>query len=195
MVQRAESELKLKCECGRVEGTAGDVSAETGYHLVCYCDDCQAFAHHLGTSDRVLSDHGGSEIFQLAPSQITISKGKDQLACLRLTPKGMHRWYADCCNTPIANTLGPKVPFAGLLVIFIDSNDLEERLGPVRVHAQSKYAADSWPNDQKRIGVPLSSVVSIVPKIAAWKLTGKGSPSPFFNRDGEPYAAPQIVGR
>ena len=43
MVQTAE----LRCHCGKVEGHVADAAPKTVNHAICYCDDCQAFAHHL----------------------------------------------------------------------------------------------------------------------------------------------------
>ena len=33
------------------------------------------------------------------------TQGKDRLACMSLSDKGMLRWYTTCCNTPIGNTM------------------------------------------------------------------------------------------
>ena len=41
-------------------------------------------------------------------------------------PKGLYRWYATCCNTPVGNTLGPAVPSA-------DSRAALDTGGPMRV--------------------------------------------------------------
>jgi hypothetical protein len=54
--------LPLRCRCGRVRGIAGDVSPSSGFRFVCYCGDCQAFAHFLDRAD-VLDAAGGTDIF------------------------------------------------------------------------------------------------------------------------------------
>jgi hypothetical protein len=43
--------VPLRCRCGRVRGVASDVSRSTGFRFICYCKDCQAFAHFLGRAD------------------------------------------------------------------------------------------------------------------------------------------------
>ncbi|MFX6869136.1 DUF6151 family protein, partial [Acinetobacter baumannii] len=79
-----------------------------------YCDDCQAFAHRLGRAD-LLNAQGGSDIVQVAPAALTFVKGQNRIAGMRLTPKGLFRWHTTCCNTPVGNTLGPAIPFVGLI--------------------------------------------------------------------------------
>src|SRR5690349_22143392 len=97
----------LQCECGKIKGVLND--PRSANHVVCYCNDCQAFAHVLGKAEQVLDQHGGSEIFQVLPKNLTFTQGIESLASLRLTDKGLIRWYASCCRTPIGNTLAtPK---------------------------------------------------------------------------------------
>jgi Family of unknown function (DUF6151) len=47
---------------------------------------------------------------------LRFTKGQDQIEGLRLTPKGLYRWYAKCCNTPVGNTRAPALPFVSMLV-------------------------------------------------------------------------------
>jgi len=35
-------------------------------------------------------------------SRLQIQQGLEQIRCLRLSEKGLYRWYAGCGNTPIA---------------------------------------------------------------------------------------------
>ena len=72
---------------------------------------------HFLERGELMDEWGGSEVFQTTPARIEFTQGADQLACMRLSPKGLMRWYARCCNTPIANTLpSPGMAFAGILV-------------------------------------------------------------------------------
>src|SRR5215831_20849654 len=95
-------DLPLRCQCGRMRGVASDVSPSTGFRVVCYCKDCQAFAHFLDRAD-VLDPAGGTDIFQMPPGRLKLTAGTDAMRCLRLSNKVL-RWYSDCCRTPIANT-------------------------------------------------------------------------------------------
>ena len=88
--------------------------ARTVNRVICYCDDCQAFAHQLGRAD-LLDSNGGTDIVQVAPASPHIRQGQDKIAALRLSPKGLYRWHARCCNTPVGNTLSavPSLRRAG----------------------------------------------------------------------------------
>ena len=107
-------QVELRCRCGEVRARVTDASPRTVNRIVCYCDDCQAFAHRLGRAD-LLNAQGGSDIVQLAPATLTFLQGQHRIAGLRLTPKGLFRWYASCCNTPVGNTLTPAIPFVGIV--------------------------------------------------------------------------------
>src|SRR5215813_954419 len=104
----------LRCSCGRVRGVVTNVSPSTVNRAVCYCDDCQAFHHHLGRAD-LLDAHGGTDIVQVAPASFSLVQGGERVVGLRLTPNGLHRWYASCCRTPLGNMVGPAIPFIGIV--------------------------------------------------------------------------------
>ena len=89
-----------------------DVSPSTGTRVICYCQSCQAFARFLGGTG-ILDAHGGSDILQVSPSHVRITEGIDRLRSMRLTEKGLIRWYTDCCKTPVGNTIGGGFPFIG----------------------------------------------------------------------------------
>jgi Family of unknown function (DUF6151) len=99
-------QVEVRCRCGEVRGIVTDPSPQTVNRVICYCDDCQAYAHQLGRAD-LLNAKGGSDIIQLAPAALSFTKGQDRIAGLRLTPKGLYRWYTRCCNTPVGT---PSVP-------------------------------------------------------------------------------------
>ena len=132
-------DLPLRCRCGAVRGIARDAVPSKVNHCFCYCDDCQAFAHHLGRADDVLDAHGGTEITQMSPANVTFSAGADKIAAIRLTDKGLVRWYASCCNTPIGNTMAASgVPFIGVVQAFIAAPSAA--LGPIRGRGFAKSA-------------------------------------------------------
>src|SRR5271170_7107234 len=114
------STVPLRCRCGAVRGVMTDVSPVTGNRVICHCNDCQAFARFLG-QDGVLDARGGTDIFQVAPSQIRVTEGADHLVCVRLSEKGLFRWYAGCCKTPIGNMAGARFPFIGVVGAFMDT--------------------------------------------------------------------------
>mgnify|MGYP002788199585 CR=1 FL=1 len=97
--------LQVACRCGRVRATLDEPSPRALGRIVCYCADCQAFAHHLGRAD-LLNEKGGSDIVPVAPASLVFREGRDRIAAVRLSPRGPHRFYATCCNTPVGAIFG-----------------------------------------------------------------------------------------
>jgi hypothetical protein len=97
-VARLPLDLLLRCRCDHVRGIASGVSPSTGCRVLCYCKDCQAFARFLERAD-VLDAAGGTDIFQMPPGRVKLTAGTDAVRCLRLSNRGIYRWYADCCRT------------------------------------------------------------------------------------------------
>jgi hypothetical protein len=70
------------------------------------------------------------------PRFVVFTAGLEKLACMSLWPKGMLRWYARCCQTPIANTMRASTfPHVGLIHNCLESpsRSLETAFGPVRM--------------------------------------------------------------
>ncbi len=188
------TDISLKCACGKVKGTTHDVSAKNGLRVVCYCDDCQAFARELGQSDIALDQYGGTEIYQTAPGYVHFSEGEDQLRCLRLTKKGITRWYTACCNTPIGNTVNSNLPFVGLIHTILGDKDIRDStMGPVISYVQGQYAKEGLPAERYNKAFPIGITLKIFLKILKWRITGKGYPNPFYKEDGKPISKPTIV--
>jgi hypothetical protein len=195
------TDVPLRCACGAVRGVARGLGPGRGHRVVCYCDDCQAFAHFLGGAERILDSHGGTDIFQTSSSRLEIGQGNDRLACVRLTPRGPLRWYADCCRTPIANTPpSPHVPFAGLIHAFLDfaatGRSRDELLGPVRTRIYARFAAGDRARLDAHDGLP---VVRLFARVAPFLLSAwlRRDPlrSPFFDpATRAPIAPPQVLG-
>ncbi|MDJ0822095.1 MAG: DUF6151 family protein [Paracoccaceae bacterium] len=173
---------ELTCRCGKMGWQVTDDAP--GTHLVCYCADCQAFANHLDRSDW-LNPAGGTDIFQTVPAHVAITKGAEHLACLRLGPKGLRRWYAGCCQTPIANTLpGPGLPFVGVVL-----PQGEDRFGPGRYHVQTTHA-----RTPVRSHGTAAAGFGIMARAAMARLRGGGD-HPFFDKDGTPRVTATVLTR
>jgi len=193
------NEIPLRCRCGAVRGVAHDASARTGNRVVCYCDDCQAFAFFLEAADVILDDLGGSDIFQMPPARLEITSGKDQLGCVRLRPGGLMRWHTLCCRTPVANTLASsQIPLAGVSRVLMDHEahgfSRDDALGPVRDRVFGKFAR----GDASALGAhPTGSIASVgrmVGRMLVTRLRGLHSPSPFFvPATGQPIATPRVL--
>lgn len=185
--------LETRCTCGTVRIAARDVSPSLGNRIVCYCDSCQAFPIALGKADAVLDEYGGTEIYQLPPAHLAIIGGVESIRCLRLSEKGLHRFYAGCCDTPLANAPGPGLPFVGLLVFAdTDPERRDERLGPIRAHLNVDGAKRSLPPERKG-GLP-RVLLRILSQMVIWRLRGVTRPHPFFRDDGRAIVEPEVRG-
>ena len=107
-------DAELRCRCGEVAGRVKDPAPQSVNRVICYCDDCQAFVHHLGRAD-LLDEHGGSDVVQVAPSSLSFQRGAERIVGLRLSPKGPYRFYTSCCQTPLGNMVSPALPFIGIV--------------------------------------------------------------------------------
>ena len=187
-------DVKLKCSCGAVQGIAVDISPKNGNRVICCCDDCQNFAAQLGRDSDILDEFGGTDIFQTAQSQIKIETGIEHIRCLKLTRKGLFRWYTDCCNTPIGNTLTAGFPFVGVVHNFMNmDNNRDSVLGPVLAHVQTKHARGNptYPNSSEKF--PVSLILRGMRKMLLWKFKGMNRPSAFFTDNGKAIVKPTVV--
>ena len=180
------SDVSLRCSCGTVRGLARGVSRTNGNRIVCFCDDCQSFAHYLKRADEILDTHGGTDIFQMAPARVEITSGAEQLRCLRLTENGLHRWYVDCCKTPVGNTLATRqIPFVGLIHSFMDHQGVgrsrDEALGPVRARVMGRFARGDRSTLEAHDTRPLSLLPRLLSLWLSARLRGEHEPSPFFD--------------
>lgn len=183
-----KTRITVTCSCGRFAATAHDIAANTGNHVVCYCDDCQLFQHHLGKADEVLDEHGGTHIFQISPAKFEPIRGAEQLACLRLRPGGLVRWYARCCSTPLGNTLAtPKVPFFGMIRTSMQTvdggGDVTAATGPVLCGVYGTYAIGRPEGFRVYAKAPFWLLLRFMRKMFRWRFRGDGGRSPFFDAE------------
>jgi len=176
--------VRFACRCGALTGRLTDIRPSEGTHLVCHCDDCARAARYFDADTRT---DQGIALWQTTPDRIQIDTGAEHLRLMRLSPRGLFRWYAGCCNTPIANTLTtPWLPFAGLMV---DRLDDPAPLGPV--------ICESF------VPVPGGRPTNRNAVVMAWRiflrgigarLAGLAQKTPFFTwPDKQPAAAPELA--
>ncbi|MBU2887642.1 hypothetical protein KO507_17890 [Gilvimarinus agarilyticus] len=184
------STVELKCFCGQLRGSL-QVVPSSSFHVHCLCCDCQKYAEVLGAKERILDEHGGSELFQTYPAFLKITQGHEHISCVQLEPKGIYRWYASCCNAPLANTMGKaSVPFVGVsvkLMQFAGEDEKRRALGPVCLKAFGKYAVGEAMPVDVHPRFPVSFMPRILWFMLKGALSGKAKPSPFF-ADGRPVA-------
>jgi Family of unknown function (DUF6151) len=184
--------LPYRCACGTMRGSFDAQPTGTG-RVRCYCDDCQAYARWLGRDDTTDS-YGGTDVVQSWPSQLRIDEGHEALGLLRLSSKGLFRWYATCCRAPLANSFGhTRIAFTGVMRNRLDAPDAEidQRFGPA-IGVQGRFAPGGVPP-----GAVKSATVGVMwgggsLLLRGWWAGGQ-SPSPFFDAQGQPLVAATVL--
>ena len=179
-------DVSLSCKCGSIRGVARRTSPSVVSRFVCHCADCATFAEVLDRAD-VLDRDGGSDIVQTAPAWVTFQQGHEQLRCLRLSPKGLHRWYAGCCHTLIANTMGLKSGFVGLLSEMMHppaGKSLDDVVGPVMAHVNGRAAGRPMPPHVHPRVPPARLLQVVTTRIPRWLAAGRTSPFAKAPADG-----------
>ena len=174
-------QVVVRCRCGTVEGHLTDVSPDSVNRVTCYCADCQAFARFLGRTD-LLDAQGGSDVVQVAPASLMFSQGSQRIRCVRLSSKGLFRFYAGCCNSPLGNVLGPGIPFIGVIVqtICAERKNANELFGASRGMIHGKYALGIPPEGSTSLNLGLIARALLL--VLTWRVRGKQWPHPFFDR-------------
>ena len=187
------TEMPIRCACGALQGVVRDMAPSNTNRAICHCDDCQAFVHYLGRADEVLDEHGGTEVFQVAPGKVEFTEGAEHLTCLRLTGKGPYRWYADCCRTPIANTPANwRISFAGLLGRCLSpgpETSFETVAGPVGMRLFTQFATGDTATMTEVPGMTPLGMLRFGLSMLGGVLTGRYRDTPFFDAEGQPVAA------
>jgi Family of unknown function (DUF6151) len=182
----------LQCRCGAVKGYVTDPRRVN--RAVCYCRDCQAFAHFLGRAGDILDSQGGTDVIQTLPARVIFTVGKEALACMRLSKNGLMRWYTTCCKTPIGNTLPSfRFSFVGLIHNCLENagTPLDRSFGPVRMWVNTKRAkGDARP----RTSGAASGILRLLAMVARARIDGSYKRTAFFSADtGAPVAIPMVL--
>ena len=176
--------MTIQCECGQFKAELMAFPQNTPGRLVCYCDDCQTYLHHIGRAD-LLDQNGGTEVIPAYPQDMKITQGKENLKCVRLSPKGMFRFFTACCRTPIGNTRANS-PWIGLfrrVYTAHEPSQLDRVFKSVKSRVFGRFAKGTAPT-----GTPatfnFSAMLSVAPFLLQGTLFKKFKPSPFFLEDG-----------
>lgn len=184
--------MALRCRCGAVRG---EMDTSRAYaRATCYCKDCRAFARFLGVPD-VLDEAGGTDIVPVAPAAVRFTAGGEHVACMSLSPKGLLRWYATCCRTPLANTpREPKLPYVGMVSACFDAptQAVDAAFGP-----RARVVLNTQSATSPVRGTPMALAIGslrILLGVLGVKLRRERT-SPFFDANGQPIRAPEVVSR
>lgn len=178
----------LRCRCGALTGEVG--SNRAAIRAVCYCKDCQAYAYHLGSEKSVLDAIGGSDIVATQARYVTLDRGVENLACISFSKRGPLRWYAKCCNTPLANTpRSRQIPYVALLHSCL-KKPLEASFPRVQLHVHIKSAKGAPPSTRRG---RLTALLGFIATIVLARLSGAYRRTPFFSRDGAPVVDVKVL--
>ena len=113
---------------------------------------------------------------------------------MSLSPKGLLRWYAGCCKTPIGNTpRDRKTHYVGLLGACLSEQPLEASFGPARVKLNT--ASARGPVESSRVGTVLA-VLKLVAFMLPARFTDRHRDNPFFDAiSGDPVERPDVLTR
>lgn len=180
---------QLKCKCGAVAGRL--LPGTPSSRVRCYCTDCQAFGRFFGPAPQVLDSQGGTEIVQVCQSRLRIDRGLEHLASIRLTDKGMMRWYTQCCHTPVGNTMrDPKMSFIGLIHSFMDVSAIDGDFGPSIALLNTNTALGSpKPRQQGLAGV----IFRFATLVLVSRVRGRYKQSPLYTSTGAYVAQPRVL--
>lgn len=186
--------IRIRCHCGKLQGELD--TAAVAARAKCYCTDCRAFARFLGNEIEILDGAGGTEVAAALPSGLRFTQGLDQLACMSLSPKGLYRWYASCCRTPIGNTpRDPKLPYVGVIRACLDASpaELDAALGREHIATNTKTA---YRKVAATPGATAWAVLKIGGMIVKARLSGSYRNNPFFVAgSADPVRTPEVISR
>lgn len=184
------SSHRFQCACGRITGRLAQSSR--ALRGICYCKDCQNYARMTGQGAITLDAQGGTEVVATESRFVSLDQGKELLACHSLSETGLLRWYASCCQTPIANTLrNHRIAYVGLVHECLGSAaDRERVFGPVQLHLNVHGATSTVRTSSLSKWIAISRYV---PALLWSRISGAYQQSVFFDAAGEPISAPQVL--
>ncbi len=178
------------CRCGALKGRIVGLSPRIATRVACHCDDCVRALRHYGIE---ADAEAGVDLVQTTPDRVKFDHGLEHLAVARLSPKGLLRWYASCCGTPIFNTLPkPDLAFSTAHTSILAGT---EAIGPVTAHV-------NWtgPDGKSKNRNLMGAMLAAMGRAAKARLTGGWKDTPFFDMSThapsrEPELLPREAGR
>lgn len=182
---------RFQCRCGTVQGEIAH--AQRGVRGTCYCGDCQAYAHLIGQAPQVLDPLGGTDIVAVQARNVRLASGTQGLGCLSLSPRGLLRWYARCCNTPLANTTRDwKLAYMGMVHTCLrEPQPLEASFPEVQMRVHTRSAKDAPPPAAAIAGK--ARLARLMLGLTASRLSGGYRSTPLFDAYGHPVVPVEVA--
>jgi len=137
---------------------------------------------------------GGAEFVAARAEHVAFEDGTEHLACLSLSEKGLLRWYAACCKTPIANTTRDwKFSYVGLIhtCLMADPESFDRSFPKVQMRVNTRSAKQSTPG---MLVQTVTALCGFMPRIIASRLFGTYRQTQFFiSPDGIPSAEVYVL--
>ncbi len=186
MSRPAAEILTFACTCGALHGHITPRGVRFGTHVGCYCHDCRAAQLYFKQPDPA---PGPVDILHTSPEEIRIERGLKYLAAMQLGPNGMLRWYAKCCDAPLATTpQTAKLPFAGFIVERLSDT---APLGPI-----TTLGFVPQPDGKQRHERLRFAIFGFLRRVLTSRLTGRWKASQFFLADtAKPAITPTILSK
>ena len=181
-----DSGTPFSCTCGQLHGHIANLSPKTCVHAICFCEDCRAAEVYHKQPD---PGETGVDLVMVDPANVHIDGGQEHLAAIRIYPKGIIRWYADCCGARLFNTVSnARFVFITVVAARIPDTDM---LGPVQARAFVKQPDGSRKHENgKRLFMPMAL------RSLARFLSGRWRDNPLFDREtGQMVVTPHILTR
>ena len=123
---------------------------------------------------------------------VALTSGIQNLACMSLSGKGVLRWYAKCCDTPIANTPRDwRLPYVGLIHSCL-KKPLESSFPRVQMYVNTKSAKGKPPSMRWS---QITTLLGFMPKLLFARVAGTYEHTPFFSSSGAPIVEVKVLSR
>lgn len=185
--------LSHACRCGKVAFAIEVPHRRAGTRVTCFCKDCQTAGRLFGAEAEILGPAGGTDIYQTTPDRLSILRGAEHLQIIRLSPKGLMRWHAACCNTPVLNTAERiALPFVGLVLRPDERAAADAVLGPVTAYVFTASARPGAGAPAADRGFARTGMAIAGRMLGAW-VRGKAGRNPLRTPEGGPIAPIRIL--
>jgi len=127
---------------------------------------------------------------QARPAHVRIDAGREHIGCVRLSDKGMFRFYATCCQTALGNVMSsPSMPFVAISRRALEGDDA---VFPPVMGIMGKFAIGTPPPGTAASIAPMQAMQTML-FVAKSALARAGKPHAYFDDAGAPIVPPRVL--